>query len=96
MIVVGPVEEMTSAYVRDARQIAAELRSYGAGVREIYSPNATWSRVTEASRGANLFVYLGHGKGYPSPGSAFDPRTMNGLGLNRDGRQRPRECAPLR
>ncbi len=52
-------------------------------MREIYSPNATWSRVTEASRGANLFVYLGHGKGYPSPGAAFDPRTMNGLGLNR-------------
>jgi hypothetical protein len=74
---------VTSDYLRDAREIAAQLRSYGAEVREIYSPNATWSRVTAASRGAHLFVYLGHGKGYPNTGSVFDPRTMNGLGLNR-------------
>ena len=83
VIVVGPVEGKTSEYVREARQIAAQLRSYGAGVREIYSPNATWSRVSEASRGANLFVYLGHGRGYPSPHGVLNPRTMNGLGLNR-------------
>ena len=85
VIVVGPVGEMTPAHVRDARRIAAQLKSYGADVREIYSPNATWSRVTEASRGAHLFVYLGHGRGYPGPHGAFDPRTMNGLGLNRTG-----------
>ena len=82
VIVVGPAGGMTSAYVREARQIAAHLKSYRAIVREIYSPNATWSRVTEASRGARLFVYLGRGNGYPAPDSVFDERTMNGLGLN--------------
>ena len=82
VIVVGPVAGMTSYYLRDARRIAAQLRSYGARVRQVYSPRATWARVKEASRGANLFVYLGHGNGYPSPYGRFNPRTMNGLGLN--------------
>jgi hypothetical protein len=82
VIVVGPVGGMTSYYLRDARRIAAQLRSYGARVRQVYSPRATWARVKEASRGANLFIYLGHGNGYPSPYGPFNPRTMNGLGLN--------------
>jgi hypothetical protein len=83
VIVVGPVEGMTAYYKRDARRIAERLRSYGARVRQVYSPYATWSRVKEASRGANLFVYLGHGNGYPSPYGRFNPDKMNGLGLNR-------------
>lgn len=85
VIVVGPVETTTPYYLRDARRIAAQLRSYGARVREVYSPNATWTRVKEAARGANLFVYLGHGNGYPSPYGSFDGRKMNGLGLNASG-----------
>jgi hypothetical protein len=82
VIVVGPVEGTTAYYKRDARRIASQLRSLGARVREIYSPYATWSRVRDAARGANLFVYLGHGNGYPSPYGSFNPRKMNGLGLN--------------
>lgn len=85
VIVVGPVGSSTSFYLRDARRIAAQLRSYGTRVREIYSPWATWTRVKDAARGANLFVYLGHGSGYPSPYGRFDPQKMNGLGLNRSG-----------
>ena len=85
VIVVGPVGSATPAYLRDARRIAAQLRSYGSRVREIYSPWATWARVKDAARGANLFVYLGHGNGYPSPYGRFEPGTMNGLGLNRSG-----------
>ncbi len=82
VIVVGPVEGTTAYYKRDARRIAGQLRSYGARVREIYSPYATWARVRDAARGANLFVYLGHGNGYPSPYGSFNPKKMNGLGLN--------------
>lgn len=82
VIVVGPVEGTTAYYKRDARRIASQLRSYGARVREIYSPYATWSRVRDAARGAHLFVYLGHGNGYPSPYGSFNPKKMNGLGLN--------------
>ncbi len=85
VIVVGPVEGMTSSYLRDARRIAAQLRLYGARVRQVYSPWATWPRVQKAARGANLFVYLGHGNGYPSPYGRYNPAKMNGLGLNRSG-----------
>jgi hypothetical protein len=85
VIVVGPVEGATGYYLRDARRIAAQLRLYGARVRQISSPWATWTRVRDAARGANLFVYLGHGNGYPSPYGRFDPDKMNGLGLNRSG-----------
>ena len=30
---------------------------------EIYSPNATWSKVKAAAQGANVLIYLGHGNG---------------------------------
>lgn len=85
VIVVGPVGAVTPSYLHDARAIAAQLRHLGARVREIYSPWATWARVRDAARGANLFVYLGHGYGYPNPYRSFDPRTQDGLGLNAVG-----------
>ncbi|MBA2557737.1 MAG: hypothetical protein H0V12_10420 [Chloroflexi bacterium] len=37
--------------------------------------------MREAS-GAKLFVYLGHGNGWPSPYGPFQEKTKNGLGLN--------------
>ena len=61
--------------------LAAQARSYGASVAEIYSPHATWARVRTASRGANLLIYLGHGNGSPSP-YAGGQTSHNGLGLN--------------
>jgi len=83
VIVVGPVGSETPDRVREAREISAQLKSSGAIVREVYSPNATWSRVAEASRGAHLFVYVGAGRGHPGPYGGLDTQTMNGLGLNR-------------
>jgi len=82
LIVVGPVESSTSSYRDDARQLAAQARSYGASVVEIYSPSATWSRVKAAAQGANILIYLGHGNGWPSPYAPFQTRTKDGLGLN--------------
>ncbi len=82
VIVVGPVESMTSTYIYDARVLAKQARSYGAAVTEIYSPYATWSRVRSAAQGANLFIYLGHGNGWPSPYAPFSTRTKDGVGLN--------------
>jgi hypothetical protein len=38
--------------------------------------------VRAAAAGANVFVYLGHGNGWPSGHGPFDPATKNGLGLN--------------
>lgn len=81
VIVVGPAHGSTAKYIAAARQLAAQARSYGAAVSEIYSPNATWSRVKAAAQGANLLIYLGHGNGTPSP-YTNRPESTNGMGLN--------------
>jgi len=83
VIVVGPAGSSTSNYIYNAKKYAAQARSYGAKVIEIYSPNATWSKVKAAAQGANLLIYLGHGNGYPSPYGSFQKYTKDGLGLNR-------------
>ena len=82
VIVVGPVGSSTSNYIYNAKKLAAQARSYGATVYEIYSPHATWARVKSLSQGANVFIYLGHGNGYPSPYGAFSKYSKDGLGLN--------------
>ncbi len=82
VIVVGPVGSKTASYIDRAKAIAAQARSYGASVTEIYSPNATWTRVKSAAQGAKLFVYLGHGNGSPSPYGSLNRDKMDGLGLN--------------
>jgi hypothetical protein len=81
VIVVGPVEGTTARYRADANALAAQARNYGAAVTQIYSPNATWSRVKTAAQGANILIYLGHGNGTPSP-YPYSPATKNGMGLN--------------
>ena len=82
VIVVGPAGSSTSNYIYNAKKLAAQARGYGATVYEIYTPRATWARVKSLSQGANLFIYLGHGNGYPSPYGAFSKYTKNGVGLN--------------
>lgn len=83
VIIVGPVGSNTANYRDNARRYASQARSYGANVVEIYSPNATWSRVKSAAQGANVVIYLGHGNGSPSPYGAFSKYTKDGFGLNR-------------
>jgi hypothetical protein len=83
VVVVGPVGSSTAKYIRDAKSYAAQARSYGATVVELYSPNATWARVKSAAKGANILIYLGHGNGHPSPYGAFSALSKDGMGLNR-------------
>ncbi len=83
VVIVGPVGSSTSSYITSARRYASQARSYGANVVEIYSPNATWSRVKAAAQGAKVIIYLGHGNGSPSPYGAFSKYTKDGFGLNR-------------
>ncbi len=86
VIVVGPSGGATSDYLGHARAYARQARAYGATVSEIYTPHATWSRVVAAAQGANIFIYLGHGNGWPSPYAPYQGLTKDGLGLNpRDG-----------
>jgi hypothetical protein len=82
VVIVGPVGSSTSNYITNAKRYAAQARSYGASVVEIYSPNATWSRVKAAAQGAKVIIYLGHGNGSPSPYGAFSRYTKDGFGLN--------------
>lgn len=82
VIVVGPAGSSTSKYITSAKRYASQARGYGAKVIEIYSPNATWSKVKSAAQGANVLIYLGHGNGSPSPYGAFSALTKDGLGLN--------------
>jgi hypothetical protein len=81
VIVVGPVEGMTSTYRADANLLANVATAHGATVTKIYSPNATWSRVKLAAQHANILIYLGHGNGTPSP-YPYSTLTKNGMGLN--------------
>ena len=83
VVIVGPVGSSTKKYKTSARRYAAQARSYGATVIEVYSPNASWKRVRAAAQGANILIYLGHGNGSPSPYGAFSKYTKDGFGLNR-------------
>lgn len=83
VVVVGPVGSSTAKYIKSAKNYAAVARSYGAQVVEVYSPRATWARVKAAAKGANIFLYLGHGNGHPSPYGAFSADRKDGLGLNK-------------
>lgn len=83
VIVVGPVGGSTANYKASANKLADQARSYGASVAKIYTPYATWARVSEAAKGANVLIYLGHGNGWPSPYAPFDVKSKDGMGLNR-------------
>ena len=66
-IIVGPVGSLTDNYRASGDSVAAAAQAAGATVVKAYSPRATWSRVLDAVRGANIIVYFGHGNGYPNP-----------------------------
>lgn len=82
VIVVGPTGSGTSRNITDARSLAAQARSAGAKVIEIYSPNATFYKVRIAATGANVLIYMGHGSGWPSPYTPFNADRKDGMGLN--------------
>ena len=83
VIVVGPTGSQTADFIQDAKRYASVARSYGAYVKELYSPRATWQRVKYHAQNANILIYLGHGNGYPSPYGAFQRYTKDGFGLNK-------------
>jgi hypothetical protein len=83
VIVVGATEGTTPSYRADADSIAAEAIKYTPNVVKVYSPNATWAAVSAAGQGASIFIYLGHGYGFPSPYKPIlTPSVHDGMGLN--------------
>ena len=86
VIVVGAVEGSTPSFRADADKIYAEAIKYTPNVIKLYSPNATWAKVKAAAQGANIFIYLGHGYGFPSPyRPVLSPSVQDGMGLNEIG-----------
>jgi hypothetical protein len=82
VIVVGPTGTGTAGNIANAQQLAAQARSYGATVIEVYSPHATWAQFAAAAQGANILISMGHGNGWPSPYPPFQENTKDGVGLN--------------
>ena len=82
VIVVGPTHGATADFLSHARDYARQARAYGAFVTTVFHPHATWQRVMAAAQGANVFIYLGHGNGWPSPYAPWQGDTKDGLGLN--------------
>jgi hypothetical protein len=83
VIVVGPVGSKTAEYKDSANRLASQAAGYGASVTKVYSPYATWSKVSAAAKGANVLIYLGHGNGWPSPYYPFSTTSKDGMGLNK-------------
>ena len=82
VIVVGPTDSLTTQNLTDAEALAQAAESYGMDVHRIFHPNATWDTVLAEAQGANLFVYMGHGNGWPSPYAPFQENTKDGIGIN--------------
>ena len=89
VIVVGPVGSATADFKRNGNRVARAAEARGMVVEKIFTPCATWPRVVAAANDADLFVYIGHGSGFPRPGEDPDDvieveeqRNRDGLGLN--------------
>ena len=83
VIVAGPVGVHNRHYKADADALAKVARKYTRNVVLIKTPHATWPAVKAAAQGASIFVYLGHGNGWPSKYRDYLwPFTQNGLGLD--------------
>ncbi len=82
VIIVGPTGAKTNMFRGIGDIVAQQASAAGMRVTKIYEPDATWDRVVQATKGANLVVYLGHGNGWPSPYAPFQESTKDGLGLN--------------
>ena len=79
----GPVGVHNRHYKADADALAKVARKYTRNVVLIKTPHATWPAVKAAAQGASIFVYLGHGNGWPSKYRDYLwPFTQNGLGLD--------------
>ena len=79
----GPSGTETGHLRRLASSIASSARALTTDVTVVTSPTATWSAVRAAVNGAAVLVYLGRGRGFPSPySSVISTSTEDGFGLN--------------
>ena len=82
-VIVGPAGTQTADNKTWGDAAVREALRYTSNVVKVYSPNATWSRVQAAMTGASVVVYIGRGRGFPSPySSTLQKSTQDGFGLN--------------
>ena len=82
-VIVGPAGTQTADNKTWGDAAVREALLYTSNVVKVYSPNATWSRVQAAMTGASVVVYIGRGRGFPSPySSTLQKSTQDGFGLN--------------
>ncbi len=82
-VIVGPAGAQTADNKAWGNAAVREALRYTPNVVKVYSPNATWSRVKAAITGASVVVYIGRGRGFPSPySSVLRTATQDGFGLN--------------
>ena len=82
VIVSGPVHGLTAKYKRYAAAIADAAEAQGMETWRLFHPRATKAKVKRHADGADLFVYVGHGNGWPSAYGKLQEDSKNGLGLN--------------
>ena len=81
VLVVGPLDEdgpQTSSEKFKMDTVADELESHGVMVHRFYTPNDDWEQIKTAARGAQFFLYRGHGV-YQPP---MPYPTVGGLALH--------------
>lgn len=78
VLIVGPIQDGTADAIKETQKIADILRNAGVCVIELYEPDANWNEIIEASWGANIFFYRGHGTNFGKNG------TTGGLVLSND------------
>lgn len=61
VLVVGPQEDGTESAIEKMDKIATLLEKSGIDVAKFYHRNTNWGSITDATRGADLFIYSGHG-----------------------------------
>ncbi len=82
-VIVGPAGAQTATYRSLGNAVIREALRHTPNVVHVFSPGATWARVKAAISGASVVVFIGRGRGFPSPYSAtLRTDTQDGLGLN--------------
>jgi len=61
ILIVGPLEDITASSIDYMDEIGEFLQSKGVEVHRFYNTKADWDKIKAASKGANFFIYSGHG-----------------------------------
>ena len=61
VLIVGNIEENTTASIKKMNQVALIFEKYGIKVTKFYNRNTSWEVIKTAAKTASFFVYSGHG-----------------------------------